>query len=126
MKKVDTKNAPQAVGPYSQAVHSNGFVFCAGQIALHPETGLLTGADVRSQTEQVCKNLSAVLDAAGSSLVHVVKTEVYLQDMHDFAAMNEVYAQYFSGSVLPARVTVAVARLPKDALVEISCIAVTQ
>lgn len=123
MKKIETKNAPHAVGPYSQAVVTGNLVFCSGQIALVPETGDLLAGNVQAQTEQVCRNLAAVVAAAGSSLDHVVKAEVFLKDMNDFAVMNEVYATYFNGNVLPARTTVEVAQLPKGALVEIACIA---
>lgn len=124
MEYIHTAEAPTAVGPYSQAVSAHGFVFCSGQIPLKPDGTLVLG-DIHEQTLQVCENLRAVLTAAGSSLSRVVKCEVYLTDMHDFAAMNAVYAQHFTGPVLPARVTVEVARLPKDARVEISCTALT-
>lgn len=125
MKKIHTSSAPQAVGPYSQAVEHNGLIFCSGQIPLKADGELVAG-DIRAQTTQVCENLRAVLAEAGSSLTQVVKTDVFLKDMNDFTAMNEVYATYFTGDVLPARVTVEVARLPKDVLVEIACVAVTQ
>lgn len=125
MKKIETQEAPAAVGPYSQGVQTHEYIFVSGQIPLMPD-GTLSAGDITSQTEQVCRNLAAVLTAAGSSLSRVVKCEVYLTDMHDFAAMNAVYAQHFTGPVLPARVTVEVARLPKDARVEISCTALTR
>ncbi len=124
MKQIETQQAPAAVGPYAQAVATDTLVFCSGQIPLMPD-GTLVSGDITEQTEQVCKNLAAVLTAAGSSLSKVVKCEVYLKDMNDFTAMNTVYAQYFNGLVLPARVTVEVARLPKDVRVEISCVALT-
>jgi 2-iminobutanoate/2-iminopropanoate deaminase len=124
MKQIETQEAPAAVGPYAQAVATDTLVFCSGQIPLMPD-GTLVAGDITVQTEQVCKNLEAVLAAAGSALSKVVKCEVYLKDMNDFVAMNTVYAQYFTGPVLPARVTVEVARLPKDARVEISCVALT-
>ncbi|MGB2627083.1 MAG: RidA family protein [Candidatus Acidiferrum sp.] len=117
-----TERGPKPIGPYSQAVKSNGFVFVSGQIALDPKTAEFVGTDVSTQTERVMENLKAILEAAGTSLSHVVKTTVYLKDMNDFAAMNEVYAKYFTASP-PARSTVQAARLPKDALVEIDVIA---
>lgn len=117
-----TKAAPQPVGPYSQAVKANGFVFLAGQVALDPATGKVVEGDVRAQTERVLRNLQAVMEAAGSSLAAAVKTTVFLADMDDFVAMNEVYARFFSDKP-PARSTVAVSRLPKDVRVEIDLIA---
>jgi 2-iminobutanoate/2-iminopropanoate deaminase len=117
-----TARGPKPIGPYSQAIRSSGFVFVSGQVALDPQTGEFVGTDVRQQTERVMENLKGILEASGASLNHVVKTTVFLQDMNDFAAMNEVYARYFT-SAPPARSTVQVARLPKDALVEIDVIA---
>ena len=119
---VESSEAPKAIGPYSQGIKANGFVFVSGQIALDPATGALVGGDVAAQTERVLQNLQAIVEAAGSDLDRVVKTTVYLRSMADFAAMNEVYAKYFKGEP-PARATVAVAGLPKDALVEIDVIA---
>ena len=119
---VSTGAAPGAIGPYSQAIKVNGMVFCSGQIPIDPSTGQFASEDVTGQTEQVLKNLSAVLEAAGSSLEQVVKTTVFLADMNDFAAMNEVYGKYFSTNK-PARATVQAARLPRDARVDIECIA---
>lgn len=119
---ISTENAPGAIGPYSQAVKTGNMVFCSGQIPIDPATGDFVSPDVAEQTEQVLKNLSAVLEAAGSSLNNVVKTTVFLADMNDFTAMNEVYAKYFSDNK-PARATVQAARLPRDARVEIECIA---
>ncbi len=119
---VTTAAAPAAIGPYSQAVTLPGFVFCAGQIPIVPASGKMAEADIKVQTRQVLENLRAVLEAAGSSLSKVVKTTVFLADMGDFAAMNEVYAQYFPSGP-PARSTVQVARLPRDARVEIEAIA---
>lgn len=117
-----TDRGPKPIGPYSQAVKSNGFLFLSGQIALDPQSGELVGGDVRQQTERVMENLKAIVEAGGTSLPRVVKTTVYLKDMNDFAAMNEVYARYFILAP-PARSTVQAARLPKDALVEIDVIA---
>ncbi len=122
-KVISTKNAPGAIGPYSQGIIANDFVFTAGQISLDPQSGNVVGTDVQTQTRQVLANLKAVLEAGRSGLAHVVKATVYLKDMNDFAAMNEVYAEFF-GKSLPARAAVEVARLPKDVLVEIDAIAV--
>ena len=117
-----TARGPKPIGPYSQAIKSNGLLFVSGQIALDPKSGEFVGVDVREQTERVFENLKAILEAAGTSFHHVVKTTVFLKDMDDFAAMNEVYARYFNAAP-PARSTVQAARLPKDALVEIEVIA---
>jgi 2-iminobutanoate/2-iminopropanoate deaminase len=119
---IATEKAPGAIGPYSQAIKTGGMVYCSGQIPIDPVTGEFVSNDVVEQTEQVLKNLTAVLEAAGSSLANVVKTTVFLADMNDFAAMNEVYGRYFSENK-PARATVQAARLPRDARVEIECIA---
>jgi len=119
---VQTNNAPGAVGPYSQAIIANGTVYCAGQIPLVPGTTSLVDGDIRIQTSQALKNLSAVLEAAGSGVDLVVKTTVFLKDLNDFAGMNEVYANFFATQP-PARSTVQVAKLPLDALVEVECIA---
>lgn len=121
INKIQTENAPAAIGPYSQAISVGELVFTSGQIALDPENGVMVGTDVREQTHRVCKNLSAVLAAAGSSFDKVVKTTCFLSDMGDFAAFNEVYAEYFTSK--PARSCVAVKALPKGALVEIELIA---
>ncbi|MFQ5723907.1 MAG: RidA family protein [Terriglobia bacterium] len=118
-----TKKAPAAIGPYSQGVKANGFLFLSGQIPLDPESGQFIAGDIRAQTERVLKNLQAVLEAAGSSLAAVVKSTVYLADLDDFAAMNEVYARFFSQEP-PARATVQAARLPKGARIEIDLVAV--
>ena len=120
-RKVETNNAPKAIGPYSQAVVAGGLVFTSGQIPLDPETGVLTGENITEQTHRVCKNLEAVLNAAGSSLKKAVKTVCFLSDIGDFAAFNEVYAQYFTEK--PARSCVAVKELPKGALVEVEVVA---
>lgn len=119
---VRTEKAPQAVGPYSQAIKANGFIFCAGQIPLDPVTGLIVSGGVQEQTVRVLENIKEVLESAGSSLEKVVKAQVFLQDLGDFTAMNEVYASYFV-EPYPARDTFQVAKLPKDSLVEISVIA---
>ena len=119
---VSTKDAPQAIGPYSQATKANGFVFTSGQIAIDPSTQQVITGDIAAQTERVLRNLSEILEAAGSGLGKVVRATVFLKNMDDFAAMNAVYGKYF-GSSAPARSTVEVARLPKDVLVEIDVIA---
>lgn len=120
---IATNAAPKAIGPYSQAIKANGFVFVSGQIPLDPATQQLIEGDVEAQTERVLQNLSGILKAAGSSLAQVVKCGVFLKSMSDFAAMNEVYGRYFTQAP-PARATVEVARLPKDVLVEIDVIAI--
>ena len=123
MKKViQTASAPKAIGPYSQAVVHEGIAYLSGQIPIDPASGEIVSGDIAAQTERVLDNLSAVLAASGSSLAKVLKTTVYLRDMNDFAAMNAVYARYFSENP-PARATVQAARLPKDALVEIDAVA---
>jgi 2-iminobutanoate/2-iminopropanoate deaminase len=119
---IKTESAPGAIGPYSQAVRAGGFVFASGQIPLDPKTGVFVEGGVAEQTQQVMRNLKAVLEAAGTSLERVVKTTVFLADMDDFSAMNEVYGQYFKENP-PARSTVQAARLPRDARVEIDVIA---
>jgi 2-iminobutanoate/2-iminopropanoate deaminase len=119
---ISTNNAPGAIGPYSQAIKTGNMVFCSGQIPIDPSTGEFVSEVVSEQTEQVLKNLGEVLKAAGTSLDNVVKTTVFLADMNDFAEMNEVYGRYFSENK-PARATVQAARLPRDAKVEIDCIA---
>ena len=119
---VYTDKGPKPIGPYSQAIKSGGFFFSAGQVALDPRTNEFAGGDIRQQTERALENLKAILEAAGANLHHVVKTTVFLKDLNDFAGMNEVYAKYFTAAA-PARSTVQVARLPKDALVEIEVIA---
>ena len=116
-----TDKAPKPIGPYSQAVKSSGFLFASGQVALDPKTNEFFGGDIRQQTERAMENIKAVVEAAGSNLHHVVKTIVFLKNMSDFTAMNEVYGKYFTAAP-PARSTVEVARLPKDALVEIEVI----
>jgi len=120
--RIQTETAPPAIGPYSQAIRANGLVFCSGQIPIDPATGKFVAGGIGEQTEQVLKNLSAVLEAAGSSLERVVKTTVFLADMAEFAEMNEVYGRFFTGQT-PARATVAAAGLPRDARVEIEAVA---
>jgi 2-iminobutanoate/2-iminopropanoate deaminase len=119
---VQTDNAPKAIGPYAQAIKANGFLYTAGQIPIDPKTGNFVEGGIGAQTRQVLENLRAVLQAGGSSLDRVIKATVFLKNMADFAAMNEVYAQYL-GSAKPARSTVAVAELPRGALVEIDLVA---
>ena len=121
MIKIHTEKAPAAVGPYSQAIVSNGMVYLSGQIAINPETGNVEATDIKGQTEQIIKNISAILDVSGSSFEKVVKTTCFLADMNDFAAFNEVYGKYFVS--LPARSCVAVKALPKNVLAEIEVIA---
>jgi 2-iminobutanoate/2-iminopropanoate deaminase len=121
-ERIATSSAPAAIGPYSQAIASGQVIFCSGQIALDPQSGQLIEGDVRAQTRRALENLSAVLAAAGSSLALVVKTTVFLTSIADFAAMNEVYGEFFSGEP-PARSTVGVAELPRGARVEVECIA---
>ena len=118
---ISTKNAPAAVGPYSQAVKAGGFIWCSGQIALDPESGVLVSNEIKSQTEQVMKNISAILAASGATFEDVVKTSCFLADINDFAEFNDVYAKYFTSR--PARSCVAAAALPKGALVEVEVIA---
>ncbi len=121
---IKPQGAPLAVGPYNQAVKANGFVFTAGQIPLDPISGAIVGTDIKTQTEQVLKNLHAVLKGAGTSFDNAVKMTVFLKDMNDFAGMNEVYAKFVKAENAPARSTIQVARLPKDALVEIEAVAI--
>ena len=118
---IHTDQAPKAIGPYSQAVEANGFVFASGQVALSPVDGSVVGSDIRTQTEQACQNIGAILDAAGLSFADVIKTTCYLADMADFTVFNEVYARYFISK--PARSCVAVRTLPKNLLCEIEIVA---
>jgi len=119
---VTTDRGPKPIGPYSQGVKANGFLYLSGQVALDPNTNEMVSGDIRQQTERVLENIKGILEAAGSNLHHVVKNTVFLKDMNEFPQMNEVYGRYFT-SAPPARSTVQVARLPKDALVEIEVIA---
>ena len=114
---------PKPIGPYSQAVRVNGFLYVSGQVALDPKTGEMTAGNIAQQTERTMENVKGIVEAAGAKMAHVIKTTVFLKNMSDFAAMNEVYGRYFSAAP-PARSTVEVARLPKDALVEVEVIAV--
>jgi len=120
---VKTYDAPEAIGPYSQAIEANGFLFLSGQIAIDPSTNSISGINIESQTRQIFKNIKAVLKAAGTKISNVVKCTVFMTDLNDFAKMNTVYEEEFGGH-RPARSTVQVARLPKDVLIEIECIAV--
>ncbi|MDY2703829.1 MAG: RidA family protein [Prevotella sp.] len=122
MKAISTEKAPAAIGPYSQAIESNGMVFVSGQLPIDPETGVFASNDIMGQTRQSLTNMRNILESEGLYLSNVVKTTVFLSDMNNFAAMNEVYSSFFS-SPFPARSAVAVKTLPKDALVEIECIA---
>ena len=119
---IHTPDAPAAIGPYVQAIRAGGFVFLSGQIPLDPRSGEIVAGEIEAQTERVLQNLRAVLEAAGTSLANVIKTTVYLADFGDFGKMNEVYAKYF-GEAKPARATVQVARLPRDARIEIDAVA---
>lgn len=122
-KVVNTEHAPKAIGPYSQAIVLGDFVFTSGQIPINPEAGDVIASGIENQTRQVLLNLTEVLKSAGCDLSQVVKTTVFLSDMNNFAKMNEVYAQFFTGNALPARSAIQVSRLPKDVLVEIEAIA---
>lgn len=122
---ISTSGAPKAIGPYSQAIRANGFIFVSGQVAIDPETQKVIEGDAAAQTDRTIKNLAAILKAAGSGLEKVVRSTVFLKSMGDFVAMNEVYGRYFSTNP-PARSTVEVARLPKDVLVEIDVIALAE
>lgn len=124
LEEIKASQAPAAIGPYSQAVQAGGTIYVSGQLPINPATGEFAGADIRAQARQSLENIKAILAAAGTDMAHVVKTTVLLQDMADFAAMNEVYAEYFS-EPYPARAAFQVAKLPKDALVEIEAVAVT-
>ena len=124
MKQISTENAPAAIGPYCQATVYNGFIFTSGQIPLDPATGAIVGDTIEEQAHRVCQNLSAVLTAAGSDMTRVLKTTCFLATMDDFAAFNAVSAQYFTGK--PARSCVAVKTLPKNVLVEVECVAISE
>lgn len=121
MRKIQTEKAPAAIGPYSQAVEANGFLFVSGQIPVDPKTGEIVTGGIGAQTERICQNIAAILEAAGTGMENVVKTTCYLADIGDFAAFNAVYARFFTGA--PARACFAVKALPKGALAEVECIA---
>lgn len=121
--KIATDQAPNAIGPYSQAICAGSYVFVSGQIAIDPASGKLIGEGIEEQTRQVLKNMESILSAQGLTLENIVKTEVYLKDLKDFSVMNGIYAEKFSYAIKPARATVQVSKLPMDALIEISCIA---
>lgn len=125
MKKqeIQTKKAPKAIGPYSQAISVNGFIFCSGQIGIDPLTGILVKGGIEKETKQVLSNLGEVLKAGKMNFGNVVKSEIYLKNIKDFEIVNKIYSEVFTDKIKPARVTVEVSKLPKDALVEISCIA---
>jgi 2-iminobutanoate/2-iminopropanoate deaminase len=124
MKKIiQTKNAPAPVGPYNQAIIANGILYCSGQIAINPETGELELSDIKSETERVMQNIGGVLTEAGTNFENVIKCTIFMSDMGDYAAINEVYSRYFNDETAPAREAVEVANLPKYVNVEISCIA---
>ncbi len=122
-KTIETNQAPKAIGPYSQGISANGFVFTSGQLALNPSTGEFVGEEIKEQTRQSLNNVKAILEAAGLTMDQVVKTTVFLKDMNDFAEMNQVYSEFFTEGNYPSRSAVQVARLPKDGLVEIEVIA---
>ena len=123
MNKISTENAPAAIGPYSQAIEANGFIFVSGQIPIDPATSEITEDDIKIQTRRVLDNIGAILKAADSDFSKVVKVEVFLSDINDFATVNDIYAEYFSSYPKPARQAVEVANLPKFVKIEISCIA---
>ena len=125
MKKINTETAPGAIGPYSQAIEANGFVYTSGQLPIDPATGAFAPGGIQEQTRQSLTNIKAILEAAGTGMQNVIKTTVYLSDMANFAAMNEVYAQFFEAP-FPVRSAVAVKELPKSALVEIEVVATTK
>ncbi len=123
VSQIKTDKAPQAIGPYSQAITAGDFLFVSGQIPLNPERAAIIAGGIQEQTSQTMKNIGAILQAAGSGFGHVVKVEIFLKNMNDFSAMNEIYASFFPQDPKPARQAVEVSRLPKDVLIEISCIA---
>jgi 2-iminobutanoate/2-iminopropanoate deaminase len=123
MIKIETENAPKAIGPYSQAVRAGQLLFISGQLPINPRTGKVEEASIEGQTGQVLANIKAILEAAGCGFDDVVRAEVYLKDLQDFAAMNQIYAEHFSSDVKPARQAMQVAKLPLDVRIEISCIA---
>ena len=124
MKKIETDKAPKPNGPYSQAIQAGGFLFLAGQIPINPQTGKIEEISIEGQTRQVFLNIEAILKAAGLTFDNVVRSEVFLKDLSHFAAMNTIYAEFFKGPIKPARHTIQVAKLPMDALIEVTCTAV--
>lgn len=126
MKKIETAQAPKAIGPYSQAVEAGGFLFLSGQLGVNPKSGKIDETSIEGQTRQVFQNIGAILQAAGLSFDHVIRTEVFLKDLSHFAAMNAIYESFFTGPVKPARHTIQAAKLPLDALIEITCTAWTK
>jgi 2-iminobutanoate/2-iminopropanoate deaminase len=125
LEAISSNDAPKAIGPYSQAIKTDNLIYTSGQIGLSPVTNALAGDDISSQTQQVLKNIKAVVEQAGSDMEHIVKVTIFLKDMNDYATVNNIYKDYFP-SVKPARSTVQVTRLPKDALIEIECVAITK
>ncbi|HZX19794.1 MAG TPA: RidA family protein [archaeon] len=123
IKKIQSKNAPKAIGPYSQAVRAGNFIFVSGQLPINSKTNELVGNEIKAQTKQVLENIKAILEEAGASLEHVVKCEIFMQNLGDFAEMNKIYSEYFTKEPLPARYCVEVSKLPKGALIEIACTA---
>ncbi|MBT3394055.1 MAG: RidA family protein [Waddliaceae bacterium] len=123
-QKITTEKAPKAIGPYSQAVVAGGFVFVSGQVPIDPDTGALVDGDITTMAERILDNIENVLEAAGCGMEDVVRVDIFMKDLNDFVAVNDVYAKRFTGSVLPARQTVEVSRLPIDAVLEMSCVAV--
>ena len=124
--KVETDNAPKAIGPYSQAIVSDNLIFCSGQIAINPINNEIIKGGIKEQTEQIINHLKNILISAGTDLAKVIRTEVFLKNMDDFKDMNEIYAKYFISDPKPARITVEVSRLPKDVSIEIGCIAIKE
>ncbi len=122
-KQISSVNAPKAIGPYSQAIEAGNFIFCSGQIALSPKTGEIISGEIAEQTRQVLKNLQVVLEKAGVNLSAVIKTDIFVKNINDFKTVNEIYSEFFKVAPKPARQTVEISNLPKNALVEISCIA---
>ncbi len=126
MKKIETSNAPKAIGPYSQAVQAGSFLFVSGQLAINPKTGTIVAKTIEEETRQALQNIEAILHAAHLEFRHVVKVEIFLKNMEDFQAMNRVYGEFFTHSIQPARQAVEVSKLPLNALIEISCVALIE
>ncbi len=123
IRRIDTEAAPKAIGPYSQAIAAGSFLFISGQLPIDPKLATISALTIEEQTQQVIDNIAAILESENLTLKNIVKTEIYLKDLHDFQKMNAVYAQHFNHEIKPARLTIQVARLPMDALIEITCIA---